>query len=131
MDCRTIFLLLVLLPSTLSGCFGEEEKPASEDETQSWPHPWERAGINYTVSAEFSRVTTNGTFGIDNVRSIYVPVDTITVADGGAGLTGDAEVHLGLWLPVIEGCDWEGANLLKNAKSRLLPKSDRIIVMET
>ena len=27
------------------------------------------------------------------------------LADGGAGAAGGAEVHLGLWLPVIEGCD--------------------------
>ena len=33
------------------------------------------------------------------------------LADGGAGLTGGAEVHLGLWLPVIEGCDWEAGNV--------------------
>ena len=34
----------------------------------------------------------------------------------GAGLTGDAAVHLGLWLPVIEGCDWEAGNLSEDCR---------------
>ena len=51
----------------------------------------------YDASDVFSRVTENGSYGIDTVRSVYVDVPTITAADGGAGLTGDAAVHLGLW----------------------------------
>jgi len=54
----------------------------------------------------FSRVSVNGSHGIDEVQSVFVPVPEITLADGGAGASGGAEVHLGLWLPVIEGCDY-------------------------
>ena len=57
----------------------------------------------YDDSDIYARVSVNGSYAIDEVRSVYVPVPTITAADGGAGLTGDATVHLGLWLPVIEG----------------------------
>jgi len=107
-----------MLSSSLAGCFGDEagnDLPVLEE--KHYPDPWERSGIDYPAAGdEFSRVTTNGSHGIDTVRSVYVPVDTITAADGGAGLTGDAEVHLGLWLPIIDGCDWESTNLSKDCK---------------
>ncbi|PXY78630.1 MAG: hypothetical protein CXX81_06800 [Methanobacteriota archaeon] len=67
----------------------------------------QRANLDYRNDDVFSRVSWNGSFGIEEVRSVYVPVTTITLADGGAGITGDAEIHLGLWLPEIEGCDWD------------------------
>lgn len=75
---------------------------------QHWLPPVdERSGMEYRNDDVFSRVSWNGSHGIEEVRSIYVPVDTITAADGGAGLTGGAEIHLGLWLPEIKGCDWD------------------------
>jgi hypothetical protein len=67
--------------------------------------------VSYDDSDIYSRVTINGSNGIDTVRSVYVEVPTITAADGGSGITGGAEVHLGLWLPVIEGCDYESENI--------------------
>jgi hypothetical protein len=104
-------LLAVLMPAMFAGCFGQEKIPEIVEETSAFPHPWERADLKYVDSEDFSRVTVNGSYGIDIVRSIYVDVPTITAADGGAGLTGDAVVHFGLWLPVIEGCDWEAAEI--------------------
>ena len=110
-------MLFVLLPAMFSGCFGEEDIVSETDTKDSaYPQPWERTNLPYDNSDVFSRVTVNGTFGIDTVRSVYVDVPTITAADGGAGLTGDAAVHLGLWLPVIEGCDWEAGNLSENCR---------------
>ena len=99
------------MPAMFAGCFGQEEIPEIVEESSAFPHPWERADLKYIDSEDFSRVTVNGSYGIDIVRSIYVDVPTITAADGGAGLTGDAVVHFGLWLPVIEGCDWEAADI--------------------
>ena len=99
------------MPAMFSGCFGEEETISSVVAESTYPEPWERSDLIYTDTDVFSRVSVNGTHGIDEVRSVYVPVDTITAADGGAGLTGDAEVHLGLWLPVIEGCDYNAGNV--------------------
>ena len=114
---RAVLMLFVLLPAMFSGCFGEEDIVSEPDTTDSaYPQPWERTNLPYDNSDVFSRVTVNGTFGIDTVRSVYVDVPTITAADGGAGLTGDAAVHLGLWLPVIEGCDWEAGNLSENCR---------------
>ena len=110
-------MLFVLLPAMFSGCFGEDEivsEPEGAD--PAYLQPWERAGETYDASDVFSRVTVNGSYSIDDVRSVYVDVPTITAADGGAGLTGDAVVHLGLWLPVIEGCDWEAGNLSEDCR---------------
>tara|TARA_Y100001970_G_scaffold59553_2_gene75793 strand:- start:5113 stop:6882 length:1770 start_codon:yes stop_codon:yes gene_type:complete len=95
----------------LSGCFGNEtftENSASEH----WLKPVEeRSSLFYENGDVFSRVSINGTFGIDVVRSIFVSVPEITLSDGGAGATGEAKVHLGLWLPQIDGCDYDLAEL--------------------
>ena len=116
---KAVLMLAILLPAMFSGCFGEEET-VSEPEVAdpAYLQPWERADEIYDASDVFSRVTENGSYGIDTVRSVYVDVPTITAADGGAGLTGDAAVHLGLWLPVIEGCDWEAGNLSEDCRVR-------------
>ncbi len=108
---RALLMLVILLPAMFSGCFGEEEIISVPEESSAYPQPWERSDYTYVDSDVFSRVTVNGSHEIDVVRSVFIDVATITAADGGAGLTGDAIVHLGLWLPVIEGCDWEAANL--------------------
>ena len=100
-----------------AGCFGEDKLTQTEAKEETYYlEPWERSSEIYQDTDVFSRVTENGTSGIDEVRSVYVPVDTITAADGGAGLTGDAEVHLGLWLPVIEGCDYDSPDVIEECK---------------
>ena len=113
MNLRPWLILFVLLTTSLSGCFGEQEggdEPAAPL-YDVYAEPWDRTEMVYDDSDVFARVTLNGTYGIDTVRSVFVPVPSITLADGGAGATGSAEVHLGLWLPVIEGCDWEAGNV--------------------
>jgi len=113
---RALLLLIVLIPPMFSGCFGEEEIISVIEDESAYPQPWERADLTYVDSDVFSRVSVNGSYEIDTVRSVFVDVPTITAADGGAGLTGDAVVHLGLWLPVIEGCDWEASELPEQCK---------------
>ncbi len=106
------FLTLILLTSTLTGCFGFEDELQEEPEYEHWlPDVEDRSNKFYQDDDVFSRVSWNGSFGVDTVRSIYVPVPAITASDGGAGVTGGAEVHMGLWLPVIEGCDMDAAEL--------------------
>ncbi len=111
MDLKPLLVVVLFATSMLAGCFGEEDVNKQEPESDGYPEPWQRADLVYNDEDIYARVTVNGTHAIDAVRSVYVPVETITAADGGAGLTGDAEVHLGLWLPVIEGCDWESEDL--------------------
>ena len=101
------------MTTSLSGCFGEPNAEEDEESTlfDVYPEPDQRSDIQYDDTDIYSRVTENGSYAIDAVQSVFVPVPTITAADGGSGITGNAEVHLGLWLPVIEGCDWTSANL--------------------
>jgi len=114
---KALFLILILMPAMFAGCFGEDNLTQTKAKEETYYlEPWERSSEIYQDTDVFSRVTENGTSGIDEVRSVYVPVDTITAADGGAGLTGDAEVHLGLWLPVIEGCDYDSPDVIEECK---------------
>ena len=119
MSRTTTSLLLVLLFTTpiLSGCFGSGIISGDSGDSEHWlPPVEEREDMVYGNSDVFSRVSWNGSYGIDVVRSIYVSVPAITLADGGAGVTGDAEVHLGLWLPQIEGCDYNATELSEECK---------------
>ena len=113
---RSGFLLAVLLlPSLLTGCFGEDLENSTDQVNQdTYPEPWNRTDLAYDDTDVFSRVSVNGTYSIGVVESVYVPVPSITLADGGAGAAGGAEVHLGLWLPVIEGCDYSSAENLSD-----------------
>ena len=109
------------MSATLSGCLSDN----SDDENGSssyisYPEPWDRANLIYDDSDVFSRVTINGTYNTSAPQSIYVPVPTITAADGGAGVTGGAEVHLGLWLPEIDGCDFTAGNVSEECKVPVL-----------
>ncbi len=107
----TMLALLFLVP-TLSGCFGAEENVEVSDEENHWlPPVEERSELVYRADDVFSRVSKNGTHQIGEVMSVYVPVTSISVADGGAGVTGGAEVHMGLWLPLIDGCEMGSENL--------------------
>ena len=108
MNLKPMLIVALFATSMLAGCFGEDDAVDQSDGQQgAYPQPWERSQLSYDDQDIYARVTVNGSHAIDTVRSVYVPVPSITAADGGAGLTGGAVVHLGLWLPVIEGCDWE------------------------
>ena len=113
----SIFLVSIFSISTLSGCFGNENNTNDIENYRHWlPDVEDRSDMIYKDDDVFSRVSINGTYEIDEVRSIFVPVPTITLTDGGAGITGDAEVHLGLWLPIIEGCDMESQELIDECR---------------
>jgi hypothetical protein len=118
MNLRVWLILFVMLTASLSGCFGEQRVDDEGVMTpyEVYPDPWDRTEMSYDDSDVFARVTENGSYGIDAVQSVFVPVPSITLADGGAGATGGAEVHLGLWLPVIEGCDWEAGNVSEDCQ---------------
>ena len=104
-------LSLLLLVSSVPGCLGPGEESV-ENETQHWlPAVEDRFNKTYPNDGNFSRVSINGSYETGEVRSVFVPVPEIDTSDGGAGVTGGAEVHLGLWLPIIEGCDWSGSDV--------------------
>ena len=117
---RAVLLVLVFTSAPLSGCLDSQtQKP--ELESSHWlPDVEDRSGMIYESDDVFSRVSWNGSYLIDEVRSVYVAVPEIDASDGGAGVTGGAEVHLGLWLPVIEGCDWGAAEVPENCRVPVL-----------
>ncbi|MAE97637.1 MAG: hypothetical protein CL965_00880 [Euryarchaeota archaeon] len=116
--CNTaIVLILVLISPTLSGCLGPVNENGDVEQYEHWlPPVEERSGKEYRNDDVFSRVSINGTYDTGDVQSIFVPVPSISVSDGGAGFTGGAEVHLGLWLPEKEGCDLTVSEVLEECK---------------
>ncbi len=119
---RSIAVLLALVFSLapLSGCLDSESEEQDQEQEHWLPSVENRSEIHYRSDDVFSRVSWNGSFGIGEALSIYVPVPEIDATYGGAGVTGGAEVHLGLWLPVIEGCDWESGELSDGCKVPVL-----------
>ena len=101
------FIILMMLLATLFPSTLVDDLDGSGTGDHWLPPVEHRSDLDYRTDDVFSRVSWNGSYGIDEVRSVFVAVDTITAADGGAGVAGNAEVHFGLWLPVIEGCDWD------------------------
>ena len=65
---------------------------------------WERYQQPYNVTGAWSTTLIPGVHGISEVDSIYVPVE-LPSDEGGCATTGDCEVHMGLWLPIMDGCD--------------------------
>jgi predicted acyl esterase len=108
----SIFLVFLFLISSFSGCIRNDEGITEKNSSEHWLNDVEdRSNLAYRNDDVFSRVSINGPYQIADVRSIFVEVPAITAADGGAGLTGDAQVHLGLWLPKIEGCDMDSLDI--------------------
>ena len=121
MHWKPWLIILVMMSATLSGCLSDDSDGENGSSSYvSYPEPWDRANLIYDNSDVFSRVTINGTYNTSAPQSIFVPVPTITAADGGAGITGGAEVHLGLWLPEIDGCDFTAGNISEECKVPVL-----------
>ena len=109
---RAILLTFILFLAPLAGCLSWREVEEIQQEEDHWLPPVEdRSGKIYQSDDVFSWVSKNGSYDIGEPVSVYVPVPEIDASDGGAGVTGGAEVHLGLWLPIIEGCDWDSAEI--------------------
>jgi len=104
------------MPS-ITGCLGGSIADSDTNEDKHWLPPVEdRSEMQYRDDDVFSRVSWNGTFAIDSARSIYVEVPAFGLEDGGAGASGGAHVHLGLWLPVVEGCDFDSPEVEDNCR---------------
>ena len=114
---RTCLAVSLLLAPVFSGCIVENSAESTAIEEEHWlPRVEDRSNLIYRDDDVFSWVRFNGSYPIDTVRSIFVPVPEITVSDGGAGAFGGAEVHLGLWLPIIEGCDMDSSDVPEDCR---------------
>lgn len=112
-----VLISIFLLMPSISGCLGGSIADSDTNEDKHWLPPVEdRSEMQYRDDDVFSRVSWNGTFAIDSARSIYVEVPAIGLEDGGAGASGGAHVHLGLWLPVVEGCDFDSPEVEDNCR---------------
>ena len=84
----SIFLVFLFFISSFSGCIAGDEEIAEKNNSEHWLNNVEdRSNLVYRNDDVFSHVSKNGSHQIDDVRSIFVEVPAITVADGGAGLT--------------------------------------------
>ena len=105
----------MILP-VFSGCFGDSDESETIVE-EGYPSVWDRYDVDYRSDDVFSRVTINGSYETDEVRSVFVEVNLPT-SQGGCttNVPADCLVHMGLWLPIIDGCDWESENLTDDCK---------------
>ena len=105
----SMLLIFLLHPSFQVFWRGLQTLPMSRP--LIYPELWARSELN-TITVTSFPGHCEWTYDIGPVQSVFVPVPSITLADGGAGAAGGAEVHLGLWLPVIEGCDYSSTENL-------------------
>jgi hypothetical protein len=113
---RAILLGLIFIAGSLSGCLRSEQENEIEESSHWLPRVEDRANKIYENTDVFSRVSVNGSYEYGEALSVFVPVPEIDTSDGGAGVTGGAEVHLGLWLPVIDGCDWSSSDISEDCQ---------------
>ena len=74
---------------------GDGSTESMDVEEEHWlPRVEDRSNLIYRDDDVFSRVSSNGSYPIDTVRSIFVPVPEITVSDGGAGVLGLSLIHI-------------------------------------
>ena len=65
----------------VSGCFGGSIISSDSEGKEHWlPDVEDREKLYYENTDVFSRVSRNGSYGIDEVRSIYVSVPAITAS---------------------------------------------------
>ena len=91
----SIFIILLMLSTPLSGCFGSEEEIINEEST-TYPSIWERHLLEWNMSHSHTFVLEKGPYTPLEVQEVTIEVDTSGVWEGGPS---SAEVHLSYWLP--------------------------------
>ena len=86
----TPLIILLLLGTSLSGCFGKEEVLIQEEET-AYPSIWDRHLLEWNTTHTHSFVLEPGPHYSLDVQEATIEVDTTGVWDGGPN---SAEVHL-------------------------------------
>ncbi|MBW3583864.1 MAG: CocE/NonD family hydrolase [Euryarchaeota archaeon] len=94
-----ICLLLVL--TTLAGCLGSDTPTETPDtDGSALTSVFERNLLPFNVTSSYSHTLAGGLYNILEPLSIDVPV-ALPLDEGGAAITQDAKVHMGLWLPDV------------------------------
>ena len=88
-------IVLLLILTTLSGCFGAEES-AKEAVESYYPDIYDRHTLDWNTSHTHSFLLNPGPHYALDVQEATIEVDTTGVWEGGPN---SAEVHLSYWLP--------------------------------
>ena len=75
---NAILLVLAFFSAPLAGCFGSEGDTLEENQGHWLPPVEDRHGMEYRTDDVFSRVSRNGTYETDFVRSIYVEIPAVS-----------------------------------------------------
>jgi predicted acyl esterase len=113
---RAVLLAASLALPLLAGCLGPGDADADGDAVPGGLVPVQERHLQpYVTEGDWSQVLEKGAYGIlpGIGRSIDVPVPA------GNGLPVQT-VHMGLFLPDIEGCDWSASSLPKECRVPVL-----------
>jgi len=91
-----IALVLLLILTSLSGCFSNEEPNNQEGEESFYPLLEERYTEEWKWNHTFSYILEEGPYHALEVQDAYITVDTSTIWENGPD---SSEVHLSYWLP--------------------------------
>lgn len=99
---RTIIITLLIISSSFSGCFSEENNSNQIPDDDYYPSLFERHNLEWNTSFTHSYLLNFGPNTPLEVEEIYINVETSGVWEGGPN---SATVHLSYWLPsnTLEG----------------------------
>jgi len=89
-------LVIIMLSSSIAGCFGEDIHPAPVEEPETYPSIWDRHQIEWNMTHTFARVLKPGPYHALDVQEAYITVDTSSIWETGPA---ESEIHLSYWLP--------------------------------
>ncbi len=91
-----MILVLIMLSSSLAGCFGEDIQPSPPEEPETYPSIWDRHQLEWNMTHSFARVLEPGPYHALDVQDAYITVDTSSIWETGPA---ESEIHLSYWLP--------------------------------
>ena len=114
------FLMVALFATAaLAGCASggddADDEPVFTEPTYTpgkTTNVTERIALPFNVTAPWSQTLEAGAYDILPGASVYVDIE-LPVTEGGSALlpNENPQVHLGLFLPAIPGCDWDASDL--------------------
>lgn len=129
MTLRALGLAALMLAAVTAGCFSGKNSAGNDPDatTTSLVPVQDRHLQPFRVTdpptadcpdpcaAHYSHTLVEGAYGILDGIAVDVPVP-LPLTEGVPAATGDTDMHLGLFLPEIPGCDWTAASLPDECK---------------
>lgn len=106
-------LVASLLATALSGCLSSEEQDPLDDHDAEagLTSVFERAGLPFDVSGDWSLPLEAGVLDVLPSLSVYVDIPLPPTEGGGSVDPAGVQAHLGLFLPDVSGCDFTGLHV--------------------